>query len=405
VTQREKMSSSNHLLPHALSPNGQPLEVTWLRSILHNKNITSFETINHISGAHSSTMRLELKYEDNNTNDDDKHPKYIYWKRIVIRDLPMKASYKLVRDVNSYRTEALFYETISKELNKREIVVPNCLHLHKKVVTDDLVQSEFLIILEDLGLSGFKQRHIHFSKQDVFNCIDYIAAIHGLYWNKLDTSQIPQSGTYWTYDKRPENESQTIPAKWRSFCDRFSQVSDLFNQSNIQNIGDRLLKWLPWLSEQLNNISGTTLVHGDFKSANIFFNDSQVASIDWQWSGPGKGISDVMYLVLGTYNMDLGHNDYALETELLTHYCNQLKHHNQIEYNVPDALRHFKIATLDFSRIIFAYFFDGQTPQSIEACASDQGELTHTSSIPHLIDLIRYIDQLLSELENNNDFI
>ena len=44
-----------------------------------------------------------------------------------------------------------------------------------------------------------------------------------------------------------------------------------------------------------------TMVHGDFKSANMVFRNVEspeptVASFDWQWTGPGVGATDLIYL-------------------------------------------------------------------------------------------------------------
>ena len=39
--------------------------------------------------------------------------------------------------------------------------------------------------------------------------------------------------------------------------------------------------------------------------------------IDFQWSGMGLGICDVMYLVLGAFNLNLWQDDCALEKKLI----------------------------------------------------------------------------------------
>lgn len=44
---------------------------------------------------------------------------------------------------------------------------------------------------------------------------------------------------------------------------------------------------------------------------------NQVSVIDWQWCGTGLGICDVMYLILGTYNLGLHVDNFALEKRLV----------------------------------------------------------------------------------------
>ena len=58
------------------------------------------------------------------------------------------------------------------------------------------------------------------------------------------------------------------------------------------------------LTSNGGNAWKTTLVHGDLKTANIFFRrpgsgaDSPVQFIDWQWTGPGLAATDIIYLML-----------------------------------------------------------------------------------------------------------
>lgn len=105
-----------------------------------------------------------------------------------------------------------------------------------------------------------------------------------------------------------------------------------------------MINQIEWVNNASKEITTpVTLVHGDFKSANIslfitvkncnfdeiyiFFQEDpttktvkQVSVIDWQWCGIGLGISDVMYLVLGTFNLGLHHNNFALEKKIVAYH-------------------------------------------------------------------------------------
>lgn len=107
-----------------------------------------------------------------------------------------------------------------------------------------------------------------------------------------------------------------------------------------------------------------------------------------------------MYLITSTFNMGLGENDFKIEKELIAIYCDQLQVHG-ITYDKSKALRDFKIVMLDMARVILAYFYAGATPQSIVKAASDPGEVAYCCYIPNFIDMVRYLDQLLEEYENN----
>jgi hypothetical protein len=79
------------------------------------------------------------------------------------------------------------------------------------------------------------------------------------------------------------------------------------------------------------NIGGREGFHppldfADSLTRKIFFREDtitkkikEVAVIDFQWSGKGFGICDVMYLVLGAFNLGLWQNEFALEKKLVTY--------------------------------------------------------------------------------------
>jgi len=282
---------------------------------------------------------------------------------------------------------------------------------------EDLVNSQFLLLLEDLTASSFSQQHIFFTESHLHASLAYLASLHSMFWGKteadprFDFSLLWKSATYWTLDKRPDDELQVLPGVWSLFCEKMSGVSEIFKQSNIRNLGDRLVQKVEWTNAARKGFAvPQTLVHGDFKSANIFFRSDpgthslKVSVIDWQWSGTGAGICDVMYVALGAYELGLWQDNFKSEREVVKYYCDQLSAHG-IEYPLRTAIRDFRIAALDYARIVLAYFYKDQTPQSLEAALKDPGELTHTSSVPHVAEFALYLDRLLAQLETTGDFI
>jgi len=58
------------------------------------------------------------------------------------------------------------------------------------------------------------------------------------------------------------------------------------------------------------------MVHGDYKQGNFFYNpknEDEVQVIDWQWTGPGLGTTDLVYLCV-----------MALSNETVEDYENQV---------------------------------------------------------------------------------
>lgn len=64
---------------------------------------------------------------------------------------------------------------------------------------------------------------------------------------------------------------------------------------------------------------GATLVHGDFKAANVFVprvddDDSGVGAVvlDWQWAGPGPAAHDLLYLIATSCSEEVVRDEAAL---------------------------------------------------------------------------------------------
>eukprot|EP01112_Ceratiomyxa_fruticulosa_P022308 TRINITY_DN8120_c0_g1_i1.p1 TRINITY_DN8120_c0_g1~~TRINITY_DN8120_c0_g1_i1.p1 ORF type:complete len:412 (+),score=80.16 TRINITY_DN8120_c0_g1_i1:338-1573(+) len=367
-------------------------------------NITKIDSLFHLNGVHSTTTKLLLE------NEGSSKQCTLYWKRMVIKDLPERVPWKIRRDVISYNAEVLFYETLLNNLeNDITHSAPQCFYFHKEQ-HDDFISSKFLLALEDLDTLGYSQRHIFLQKTEVLAVLDQLAFFHSKFLGIQKKQPDLQSGSYWTLDKRPPNELDGLHEKWLDFCKRFEEVDVLYKSENIRLLGQRLLKWTPWIQEEMKKIFNkqhlTTLIHGDCKSANVLFkNDNgklRVSMIDFQWSGIGIGISDVMYLVSGADNNELGLDNFAKEKFYVNYYVTQLKEKYGIDYSLKEALHDFFIMMLDFSRIVLAYFFQGVTPAIIVKCSKDPGELSYTSSLPHLAEYLKYIDLLLSVLETHN---
>lgn len=200
-------------------------------------------------------------------------PASIYWKQIVVKDLPAKASYKLLRDVTSYRTEArcvhfcsclptiafwftiiplstdsisIFLTTLSKKESVRLSVITSmsCLMIviwmlpnfcyYWRICVD--VPSHNSVSIH-LSPRWFK---IVVTAPDIFLAeththagIDFLAALHSTFWNQpkidcsADLSLLWEKGTYWTLDKRPPDELDVLPNVWSEFCGAFRETSGI----------------------------------------------------------------------------------------------------------------------------------------------------------------------------------
>lgn len=132
-----------------------------------------------------------------------------------------------------------------------------------------------------------------------------------------------------------------------------------------------------------NNPTRRTIVHGDYKQGNMFFgvssgstghhrNGDKIAVFDWQWTGPGIGATDLIYLCVIAVS-DEALEDY--ETNILKPYHNFLlralnwgqNNDDRVENDYPyDRLvDEFKLAAIDIQRWLGGSRFKNMTPESV----------------------------------------
>jgi hypothetical protein len=101
-----------------------------------------------------------------------------------------------------------------------------------------------------------------------------------------------------------------------------------------------------------------TLVHGDFKSANVLFSadGSRVGVYDFQYCGAGLGASDIVYLFCSSLDEDVLRQH---EQELLQYYHGRLQRYLQQygrgggeRYSLQVLQRHYELALLDYCRFM-----------------------------------------------------
>eukprot|EP00742_Colponemidia_sp_Colp-10_P011885 GILJ01013270.1.p1 GENE.GILJ01013270.1~~GILJ01013270.1.p1 ORF type:complete len:143 (-),score=22.76 GILJ01013270.1:157-543(-) len=120
-------------------------------------------------------------------------------------------------------------------------------------------------------------------------------------------------------------------------------------------------------------------------------------AIDFQWAGIGSGVIDLAYLLHGALPLEETNSI----PQLIQLYVHELNSRGVI-YDVDTATRDFKIATLNYARVVMAYFWDGMNPEKLALCCNDPGELTHTRLVEHVISFIQIVDSYLSERELNS---
>ncbi len=176
-----------------------------------------------------------------------------------------RASMSARRKARSYAVEAAFYRDVAGRIAD-QVRIPHVWH-----VSDDL------FVLEDLDAAGFPGRAVgagSLSTEPLERCVDWLADLHR---TALERDIEPAraglwpTGTYWHLDTRPDEWAAMVAGPLKSSA--------------------------AGIDARLRSCPIQTLVHGDAKVANFCFGGDGVAAVDFQYTGGGPGIVDLVYFL------------------------------------------------------------------------------------------------------------
>ena len=233
-------------------------------------------------------------------------------------------------------------------------------------------------------------------------------------------------GTHLSLEKRSSVELEDLPRELAAFVERFQNEHDYFrSKPAAKKQGQRIQAVAKGVASRLhpdNNPTRRTMVHGDYKQGNMFFDNDKVtisgndcggdkiAVFDWQWTGPGIGATDLIYLcVMAVSNEALV--DY--ETTILKPYHNYLQQAirktsngdettKASQYPYETLVEEFKLAAIDIQRWLGGSRYKSMTPESVSK-AQQNIDVNHgifRRSIERLVWIFQTVDGALDDIES-----
>eukprot|EP00039_Didymoeca_costata_P008260 m.109615 g.109615 ORF g.109615 m.109615 type:complete len:778 (+) comp14008_c0_seq1:186-2519(+) len=383
------------------TPTGEKFTVNWMQNILKQAgfdsticdNLVSFNTreTTSIRSRHSSATRIALQFKSEQVQANV--PVAIFLKRCVLQDLLStfpRDEAKTKRDSASYNNEVLFYRDFSKGLdgdNKDLAVkVPNCFYTFIEHDADRPAECKYMSMTECLDDYEHKSTQCGL---DIRASLVLLAKFHANFFGKehiLNGCKLWDQGGHWNVAKRPKMEMESLEKTFGAFVERFRGSHAVFD-SDLSSLGTNLQHNTQTLADRINMVPThhKTIIHGDCKTANIFFRKGvevtqemfesrsvPLALIDFQWSGVGLGAQDVIYLLVTSADAKVLNQ----ENELLELYhstlikCLQQQGYKH-EYTFEQFLDHYSICCLDYFRFLFAYPLKAATPESVAKAEGD----------------------------------
>jgi beta-phosphoglucomutase-like phosphatase (HAD superfamily)/dTDP-glucose pyrophosphorylase len=196
-----------------------------------------------------------------------------------------------------YQREYYFYENIAKYV--KAIRIPKCIGMVKNPDMQTVG-----LLLENLYATGNSVPNLNLNTSDMnvsLKIIDRMAKFHAKFWNRPLQSGFPQLKTSMDPTFRPFCYDH-ICASWDAFVIKWEKMLTLRQLELGLQIKARFLDIQERLSQK-----NTTLVHGDIKSPNIFYdieNDNEPIFLDWQHCMIGKGAQDLAFFIIESFDMD-----------------------------------------------------------------------------------------------------
>ena len=202
----------------------------------------------------------------------------------------------MANQLELYKREYYFYDKISRNI-KQHINIPKFYSLLK-----DNKGNNIGIILENLFEKNYKiNLNLNNNIDTSLKIINKMVKLHTLYWNKNLKIEYPELKFSTDKSFRPFF-TEFINTHYHLFKQKWFK---LLNQEQI-SICEKIYNNFEKIQEYFSNTNNLTFIHGDIKSPNIFYdidNNNEPYFIDWQHCCIGKGVQDLVFFIIESFDI------------------------------------------------------------------------------------------------------
>lgn len=313
--------------------------------------------------------------------------------------------------LRSFKNELALYRLLPcAHLAAVQVRIPRCLAMRDEVQSgageeeEESMHRRLMLALEYLDPAQHYQLHA-FDAAHASAALKYMARFHAACWRRGDgRHQLPADvraalfaclftpGCWWRKHLRPSVKFHRLPHVFAQLCDTFPDAfAALARDTRAAAAMHAIAGNVDRIDAACGGAEARTIVHGDWKTSNLFFARSgdgsrpsaaDVCAIDFQWTGAAhSGMGDVAYLILSGLQPEL--LSHAAETALLREYHSELAarmHGGDAggsEYTWEECMRDYEWEVLDYVKTAGPQLLDGLTPSGMSENATKYGWLTH----------------------------
>ncbi|ORX40373.1 hypothetical protein BCR36DRAFT_339905 [Piromyces finnis] len=181
--------------------------------------------------------------------------------------------------------------------------------------------------------------------------LEWLAKWHSLFWMEHWNwpKDLWKEGNFWVLNRKGKNNLQSIPHTWNSLIKNLNKkYASVSHEKGFNDFGKRIMNAAKGIYQVLNNTRYRTILHGDFKPANMFFDKESCSVCDFQFSGAGVPLQDVVYFLFPDALMNFS----GKEEQLLKHYFNKLISLGIDSMDYDLCFQLYKICLLDYIRYL-----------------------------------------------------
>ena len=242
-------------------------------------------------------------------------------------DLKLRAALAVNR---LYEREVRFYQNVASQIKMR---IPHCYFS-----TIDESGQKPLLLLEDMAPAQVGDQLTGCTAAEAQLALVDLAKLHAAFWNSPKLKTFDWARVISSPDRMDQKAYQQY--KWPRF---YEKLRPLLSQV-ILDVTQEYGELMPQIAQRMG-ARPQTMIHGDYRLDNLFFNHSgegvPFAAIDWQTMKLGSGTCDVAYFLSDNLEVELRR---AEEQNLLHHYHRTLLEHGVQNYSFAQCLADYRLS-------------------------------------------------------------